>query len=294
MANTTIIGKISRGSFLEWARSQLGNFYFPLSEFELQTRALIAQNPELNDNEAAAVIYFSMLAESPQPSTEDIIFIPYFTDNMSASDLLSTETKIYDFNGSLPHSEKVHPKQAPFANTPLTFMQVQRGEFDNEWEVKNIYHYENGEKVYLKRKEFDGEFIPKYQAWNLQKYKLELYLSKLGLMEGIKKTLSEQSRRAQAGEAQAAASKQAAAYAAAMAKQAKEEAESARIEAAKAEAAAKAQAEAAAKDEKTFREQLDNISNGLPADYKKPNTALFFGGIAAACMVLYFIGRGSK
>ena len=289
--NTYEYVPLASSTFLQWARGILGNFYFPLSEFEIQTQTLMRNNPQLDEKEAASIIYFSMLAETPRPSTDENVFMPYFNDNMSASELLSTETRIYDVSETgIPHNMKVNPERSGMGGE--RFRNVARGIQKNEkWRYPVFSSKDdtsNNELVPI----YEAGFVPKYEAWDWGKYKLELYLSKLGLMEGIKKTLAEQSRKAQAGEAAAQASKAAAAYAAAQAKIAKEQAEAARIEAAKAEAEAKKEAEASARAEQEFRQQLDNISNGLPADYK-PNK---WGWVAVAVAVagVYFVTRGGK
>lgn len=282
---------ISSANFLQWAHGKIGNFYFPLSEFEIQTQTLLRNNPSLSENEAAATIYFSMLAETPRPSTDELIFVPYFTDNMSASQLLSTETKIFDASkNGIPHSMKVSPERSGMGGED--FIRIANGLKQNlRWKYPVFSDKDdtsNNELVPI----YEAEFITKSQAWDLNKYKLELYLSKLGLMDGINKTIAEQSRAAQAGAAQAQASQAAAAYAAAQAKIAKEKAEAARIEAARAEADAKKEAEASAKQEQEFRKQLENISNGLPADYK-PSKGVWVV-VAVAIAGIYFFTKGRK
>lgn len=282
---------ISSANFLQWAHGKIGNFYFPLSEFEIQTQTLLRNNPSLSENEAAATIYFSMLAETPRPSTDELIFVPYFTDNMSASQLLSTETKIFDASkNGIPHSMKVSPEHSGMGGED--FIRIANGLKQNvRWKYPVFSDKDdtsNNELVPI----YEAEFVTKSQAWDLNKYKLELYLSKLGLMDGINKTIAEQSRAAQAGAAQAQASQAAAAYAAAQAKIAKEKAEAARIEAARAEAEAKKEAEASAKQEKEFRKKLENISNGLPPDYK-PSKGVWVA-VAVAIAGIYFVTKGRK
>lgn len=289
--NTYEFVPLSSANFLQWARGKMGNFYFPLSEFEIQTQTLLRNNPSLSENEAAATIYFSMLAETPRPSTDELVFMPYFTDNMSASQLLSTETKIFDASkNGIPHNMKVSPERSGTGGEE--FRRIANGIQKNErWKYPVFSSKDdtsNNEIVPI----YEAGFVPKYEAWDWGKYKLELYLSKLGLMDGINKTLAEQSRKAQAGQAAAQASQAAAAYAAAQAKIAKEKAEAARIEAARAEADAKKEAEASAKQEKEFRKQLENISNGLPADYK-PSKGVWVA-VAVAIAGIYFVTRGGK
>lgn len=289
--NTYEFVPLSSANFLQWARGKMGNFYFPLSEFEIQTQTLLRNNPSLNEQEAASTIYFSMLAETPRPSSDELVFVPYFTDNMSPSQLLSTETKIFDASeNGIPHNLKVSPERSGMGGEE--FRRIANGLKENlRWKYPVFSSKDdtsNNELVPI----YEAEFVTKSQAWDLNKYKLELYLSKLGLMEGVKKTLAEQSRAAQAGQAAAQASQAAAAYAAAQAKIAKEKAEAARIEAARAEAEAKAEAEASAKQEAEFRQQIENISNGLPADYK-PKRGVWFV-VALAAVGIYFVTRGGR
>lgn len=131
--------------------------------------------------------------------------------------------------------------------------------------------------------------MPAADAYFIMVARLQKFLAKMGLTEGIQKTLNEQSRQAQKAQAQAQASQAAAAYAAAMAKKAAEEVQVSREEAAEAIAKANKEFEEAVKAEAAEQKKLQNIAAGLPADFDEKaglKKLLVFGGIAAAAFFL--------
>lgn len=132
-------------------------------------------------------------------------------------------------------------------------------------------------------------------AYYYQIKKLQYFIALMGLGEGIEKTLAEQSRQAQKDKAAASASAQAAAYAAAMAKKAAEEVQISREEAAQEIAKANEQYKAAIEEEQKQQKRLDNIAQGLPADFEETSnlkTWIILGGIAAAGILL--LKKGGK
>jgi hypothetical protein len=131
--------------------------------------------------------------------------------------------------------------------------------------------------------------MPAADAYFIMVARLQKFLAKMGLTEGIQKTLNEQSRQAQKAQAQAQASQAAAAYAAAMAKKAAEEVQVSREEAAEAIAKANKEFEEAVKAEAAEQKKLQNIAAGLPADFDEKaglKKLLVFGGIAAVAFFL--------
>ena len=237
--------------FILWARQQLGGFYLPCVEFELRKNILLANTPQLSEEEAAAVTYFAMLAETPQPTSNDIILVPNWNEAQTPLQMISTETAIFDSDGSLT----VSPAVAEYERAGITTAYNWRTAAttgDNE--------------TY----QFDARFVPKSQVYLNQVKKLQKYLIKRGLWDGVQKTLSEESRSLQALLAAAQAQEQAAAYKAAMARQIAEEGtEKARADAAK----QLAEAEKAYKDAEAYENEIKNklnrVQNGLTPEDEK-------------------------
>ena len=275
---------VTRNDFLQWAYNILGNFYFPITEFNLQYRTLQANNPELSPEAAAAIVYFSMLAETPRPSTTTPVFIPVFDGDWTAQQMAESESAIVAAPDVLyPQSwglSTLTRMESGLARGQTGFIEIAEGRASNE--VNDTIR-------------FNAVFLPKNEAWEIQRYKLELYLIKRNLWTGVKKTLNEQSRQAQAEAAAASASKASAAYAAAAASMAKQAAEEARIEAARQEAAALEELKKSQREEAELQKKLSNLAQGLPEDYEAGNGAgkiLFIGWIAAAAV--YLLTRKKK
>lgn len=70
----------------------LGVFSLPILTFNERMDSLKQTNPQLNDNERAAVVYFGMLAEQPKPTrTDNVSQLTYF-DKVDKSEWLTNET----------------------------------------------------------------------------------------------------------------------------------------------------------------------------------------------------------
>lgn len=222
----------------------LGVFTEPLLNFVATYNTLRRNNPELKEQPAAATAYFSMLAETPVPTTGEAAKI---------------------MPSILKETEDIDPYQ----------MLGKDGYF--------IVYGDGINKVGL------AQEMPAADAYFIMVARLQKFLAKMGLTEGIQKTLNEQSRQAQKAQAQAQASQAAAAYAAAMAKKAAEEVKISREEAAKAIAKANKEYEEAVKAEAAEQKKLQNIAAGLPADFDEKaglKKLLVFGGIAAVAFFL--------
>ena len=237
--------------FILWARQQLGGLYLPCVEFELRKNILLANTPQLSEEEAAAITYFSMLAETPQPTSNEIILVPNWSEAQTPLQMISTETAIFDNEGNLTVSPAVANYERAGITTAYNW-RTAAATGDNE--------------TY----QFDARFIPKSDVYLNQVKKLQKYLIKRGLWDGVQKTLSEESRSLQALLAAAQAQEQAAAYKAAMARQIAEEGtEKARAEAAK----QLAEAEKAYKDAEAYENEIKNklnrVGNGLTPEDEK-------------------------
>ena len=258
--------------FLLWAREQLGGLYLPCVEFELRKNILMANTPQINEEEAAAITYFAMLAETPQPTIKEIVLVPNWSEAQTPLQLISTETSIFDSDGNLTVSEAVKEYERAGITTAYNW-RTAAATGDNE--------------TY----QFNASFIPKSDVYLRQVKKLQNYLIKRGLWDGVQKTLSEESRSLQALLAAAQAQEQAAAYKAAMARRLAEEGtEQARAEAAKQLAEAEKAYKEAEAYENEIRNKIDRVSNGLtPEDEKSGFSWSAVLGLGAAA-ALFFLG----
>lgn len=237
--------------FILWARQQLGGLYLPCVEFELRKNILLANTPQLSEEEAAAITYFAMLAETPQPTSNEIILVPNWSEAQTPLQMISTETAIFDSEGNLTVSPAVANYERAGITTAYNW-RTAAATGDNE--------------TY----QFNARFVPKSDVYLNQVKKLQKYLIKRGLWDGVQKTLSEESRSLQALLAAAQAQEQAAAYKAAMARQIAEEGtDKARAEAAK----QIAEAEKAYKDAEAYENEIKNklnrVENGLTPEDEK-------------------------
>lgn len=242
-------------------RTPLGELVAPVWCFEYENNLLKKSNPELDDQERAATIYFSILARNPIVTSDGPV--PW-----------------YDWETALDATKQ----------TPEWMLGVERlaaiPQFTIGQGVKAKELYRLNER-YLP--------IPANEAYFKAVAKLQKYIAKRGLWNGIQKTLNEQSRKCQAEKAALDASKAAAAYAAAMARMNADTSEEARIEAAKAEAKAEELSIKAQEAEIELEKKLDNISKGLPEDFgeAKKTSPVILLAIGAAALWFIF-GRGRK
>lgn len=225
----------------------LGVFTEPLINFVATYNTLRKNNPELKEQPAAATAYFSMLAETPVPTTGETAKIPISilneTDDIDPFQMLGADGYFIVYGDAI--------------NKIVSGSMLQE--------------------------------MPAADAYFIMVARLQKFLAKMGLTEGIQKTLNEQSRKAQAAQAQAQASQAAATYAAAMAQKAAEEVKVSREEAAEAIAKANKEFEEAVKAEAAEQKKLQNIAAGLPADFDETaglKKWLVIGGIAAAGILL--------
>ena len=244
-------------------RSPLGELVAPVWCFEYENNLLKNSNPELDDQARAATVYFSILARNPVVTSTD-------------------EAPWYDWE-TLLDSNKQTPEWMLGVERLAAIPAITIGRDISATEL-----YRLGPN-YLP--------TPANEAYFKAVAKLQKYIAKRGLWNGIQKTLNEQSRKSQAEKAALDASKAAAAYAAAMARMNADTSEEARIEAAKAEAKAEELSIKAQEAEIELEKKLDNISKGLPEDFgevKKTSTSPFILLALGAAAVYFLFGRGGK
>lgn len=242
-------------------RTPLGELVAPVWCFEYENNLLKKSNPELDDQERAATIYFSILARNPVVTSDGPV--PW-----------------YDWETVLDATKQ----------TPEWMLGVER--------LAAIPQITVGQGVDAKELyKLNARYVttPANEAYFKAIKKLQTYIAKRGLWNGIQKTLNEQSRKSQAEKAALDASKAAAAYAAAMARMNADTSEEARIEAAKAEAKADELSVKAQEAEIELEKKLDNISKGLPEDFGQVKKASPVIWLALGAAAAYFLsGRGSK
>ena len=221
----------------------LGAFSFPVLTFNERMIDIKRRNPQLNDQERAAVVYFGMLADTPQPTTENKVYY-------------------------------LEPQNGPFT------------EFEANNNPENWLDIENKLKYTAVSPIFQSalkESEPATGYYN-NVLRLQYWISYNGLWNGIHKTLMEQSRKLQGLRAGIEASKAAAAKALAYSQINDEMTDEARVEAAQAQAQAQKQYDEAVERENVLNKQLDNISKGLPADFKSGDLAA--GGVPVLPLVV--------
>ena len=263
-AKQIILGPYDREQVFRFTpiRSALGVLVAPVWCFEYENNLLKNSNPELDDQERASIIYFSMLARNPVvTSTEDA---PW-----------------YDWE-TLLDSTKQTPEWMLGVESVAAIPALTIGEGVTAQELYKL------NTNYLP--------TPANEAYFKAVAKLQNYIAKRGLWKGIQKTLNEQSRKSQAEKAALDAQAQAAAYAAAMARMNADVSEEARIEAAEAEATANELLKQAQEAEIKLQNKLENISNGLPEDFgeeeEKTSPVIWLAVGAVAAYLLF--RRGGK
>lgn len=190
---------------------ELGPWDFPISEFLYRFAMLKRNSPQYNDEEAAAVVYFGMVADQPMPTAEytdiaidwDAVDSIAYDKNLVAS-LAGIEWAQLGPNYYLPLFDDyvmIHNKTKKDGKLYFGIKKDDKG----KWQIAFL-----GKSVRLTR--------TLKESYEASVYHLNRYLYYNGLYTGIQKTLSEESRRLQGLRAQALASQQAAAKALALSK----------------------------------------------------------------------------
>lgn len=209
----------------------LGQFNFPIFNFNRNYEVLKKNSPTTSPEALAATVYFSMLASQPVPTTEKNVLYHGDYDKESGN--------VYGKHG------KVRIEDWDILEDCLS---------NADWLYSIIYA-----KKYWKAANAQEAYYEKLKQ-------LQQYLQGMGLWGGIQKTLSEESRKLQAQAAAASASAAAAAKALAMARINADVSQEGRFEAAEQQAKAEADYKNALDNEEKIKKALDNVSKGLPAD----------------------------
>lgn len=185
---------------------ELGPWDYPIAEFLARFEQLKRNSPQYTDQEAAAVVYFGMVAQQPTPTAE-------FTD--ISIDWDKVDTIAYNLQSYDPAQVELGP------NGVLTL-------FDIELLTKQCVKKDG--VPYFGIKKDSGKWQIYFLGYNVRTtrtlqesyvaavYHLNRYLVWNGLYDGIVKTLAEESRKLQGLRAQALASQAAAAKALALSK----------------------------------------------------------------------------
>lgn len=185
---------------------ELGPWDYPIAEFLARFEQLKRNSPQYTDQEAAAVVYFGMVAQQPTPTAE-------YTD--ISIDWDRVDTIAYNLQSYDPAQVELGP------NGVLTL-------FDIELLTKQCVKKDG--VPYFGIKKDSGKWQIYFLGYNVRTtrtlqesyvaavYHLNRYLVWNGLYDGIVKTLAEESRKLQGLRAQALASQAAAAKALALSK----------------------------------------------------------------------------
>lgn len=184
---------------------ELGPWSYPVSEFLTRFFTLKKNSPQYTDEEAAAVTYFGMIAEQPEPTAQ----VTDISIDWNAVDTIAFDIAAYDpvmvDNGPnmlLPYFETLINRNDLIRKDKKPYLGIQKNDA-GKWQIyfvwKNVRTTRSLQESYIE-----------------SVYHLNRYLYYNGLYSGIQKTLSEESRRLQGLRAQALASQQAAAKALAL------------------------------------------------------------------------------
>lgn len=184
---------------------ELGPWSYPVTEFLTRFFTLKKNSPQYTDEEAAAVTYFGMIAEQPEPTAQ----VTDISIDWNAVDSIVFDLAAYDpaqaENGPnmlLPYFETLINRNDLIRKEKKPYLGIQKNDA-GKWQIyfiwKNVRTTRSLQESYIE-----------------SVYHLNRYLYYNGLYSGIQKTLSEESRRLQGLRAQALASQQAAAKALAL------------------------------------------------------------------------------
>ena len=184
---------------------ELGPWSYPVTEFLTHFFTLKKNSPQYTDEEAAAVTYFGMIAEQPEPTAQ----VTDISIDWNAVDSIAFDIAAYDpaqaENGPnmlLPYFETLINRNDLIRKDKQPYLGIKKND-SGKWQIyfiwKNVRTTRSLQESYIE-----------------SVYHLNRYLYYNGLYTGIQKTLSEESRRLQGLRAQALASQQAAAKALAL------------------------------------------------------------------------------
>lgn len=188
---------------------ELGPWDYPISEFLLRFATLKQNSPQYTDEEAAAVVYFGMVAEQPMPTSDytDISIDWDAVDSIAydinlVSSIAGIEAAQMGPNYYLPYFDAYVMAHLKTKKDGKLYFGIKKDD-KGKWQIAFL-----GKSVRLTR--------TLKESYEASVYHLNRYLVYNGLYDGVRKTLAEESRRLQGLRAQALASQQAAAKALAL------------------------------------------------------------------------------
>lgn len=188
---------------------ELGPWDYPISEFLYRFSNLKKNSPQYTDEEAAAVVYFGMVAEQPTPTSEytDIAIDWDAVDSIAydinlVSSIAGIEAAQMGPNYYLPYFDAYVMSHMKVKKDGKLYFGIKKDD-KGKWQIAFL-----GKSVRLTR--------TLKESYEASVYHLNRYLYYNGLYTGVQKTLSEESRRLQGLRAQSLASQQAAAKALAL------------------------------------------------------------------------------
>lgn len=253
---------------------ELGVFNFPVLNFIMQFLELKRNSPQLNDEEAAAVTYFGMIARQPAPTAN-------FQD--IAIDWAKVDGILYNKDNGLDPNKVMPWWEMCIATNYGGGLSKIGGKWAVWFPIAGIGANDVLKKIGSKNVRTTRDLQTSYIE---SIYHLNRFLYYNGLYGGVEKTLAEESRRLQGLRAQALASQQAAAKALALSKAS---------ENVSADVVTKYenQLKRAQLDEKELTDYLNRI-NGAPkgtgdvdTDGMNTGTVLAFLGIAAVAATAF-------
>lgn len=190
---------------------ELGPWDYPISEFLYRFIQLKRNSPQYTDEEAAAVVYFGMVADQPMPTAEytdisidwDAVDSIAYDKNLVAS-IAGIDVAQLGPNYYLPLFDDYVMIHQKTKKDGKLYFGIKKDD-DGKWQIAFF-----GKSVRLTR--------TLKESYEASVYHLNRYLVYNGLYDGVRKTLAEESRRLQGLRAQALASQQAAAKALALSK----------------------------------------------------------------------------
>lgn len=184
---------------------ELGPWSYPISTFLSRFFQLKHNSPQYTDEEAAAVTYFGMVAEQPEPTATytdisiDWTAVDTIAYNIQAYDPIQTDVGP---NGLLVYFENKLLTKTCIKKDGHSYIGIKKND-EGKWRIYFIW-----DQVRVTR--------TLQESYVDSVYHLNRYLVYNGLYSGVQKTLSEESRKLQGLRAQALASQQAAAKALAL------------------------------------------------------------------------------
>lgn len=256
----------------------LGCFSLPILNFYNRYKQLEKTNPTLKAK--ASTVYFGMLAEQPQPTSQKMV--NYFVYNEP------------EFKYGALSKDKWLEAESHIRFDPLVVS------YKTQNTLGSSIQAATGDDSYGGR--VTGYMMPSKYRQSVEMVAAEAYIRNLnklqewmiynGLWDEVKKTLAEESRKLQAQAAAIQESKAAAARALAYNRITEEMNEQQRQEAIQEQARANERMDEALAKEAKVQQQIKNVENGLPPDYKEEESSSGIIPLAIAAAAAYFAFGG--